>query len=117
MKFACPESQKRVFLKCGNMASGSSVAAGSEGSSTAGGAESVDAGTVGWAEVSRGVARFCETGVGAGLGAVCAAVTRPRKAKTQARRTRGRRGKAGRAQGRPRTILKMNFIFIPLPAA
>src|ERR1039458_1530996 len=43
MKFACPDSQKRVLLKCGNIASGSATASlgGLDGSSAPGGAEAV----------------------------------------------------------------------------
>src|ERR1700681_2374941 len=57
MKFICPESQKRVFLKCGSIDSGSEVAAALAGSSAPAG----------------GVALF---GAGGGVAAVCCACAR-----------------------------------------
>src|ERR1039457_3610985 len=83
MKFVWPESQKRVSLKCGNMASVPSSGGGSAMLAEAGGSVCGEEAEL----VAEGTSGCC-----AGAGKVQAAMTSNQKA--------------------PRATLKMNFIFI-----
>ena len=104
MKFVCPESQKRVLLKCGNIASVSAAALAPESAGGLGGSNASGA-----AEEAAGVERkaVCACAQAAGAAAPTA------DASARARDNIGaaaRRWPAQRAATRA-FIMNMNFIF------